>query len=136
MNQFKKINLAALMISLLFGIGFYIYWASFCPKVSCGYLLLSNIIEPLEYAGFVLSAFFFLFLLLPAHYFEAWLKRIFSWAFPLAFISVLLTENGGGVMSFSKADIVVVNGILWGVITLIFVLYTRRKSKDKSVAEG
>lgn len=132
----KKSNLVLLGLSIAILALVYGYWKFGCSGELCDYYTVTQFLEPLEYAGFVLSAFFFLFLLLPAHYFEAWLKRIFSWAFPLAFISVLLTENGGGVMSFSKADIVVVNGILWGVITLIFVLYTRRKSKDKSVAEG
>lgn len=129
MNKYKKINLTILGLSVLVLIITLSYWKSVCEIGGCSYDLRNNLLRPLVQSSIVLSLIFGVFLLLPARYFESWFKRIFSWAFPLSFIIVLGTENSGSILSFSKALTVQILGVLFGIISAFFVLFTFLKER-------
>ncbi len=130
MSKYKKICLTLLGLSVVLAGAINIYWKTVCSDKPCDYYVAVGVLEPLEYAGIVLGIFSLFFLFLPAHYFESWFKKVFPWALPIAFV-MTLAGGGGGMMALSKADMVIANGVFWGFVTLIFVLYIRWKGKQK-----
>lgn len=133
MNRYKKVNILLLISSLVASAIGYGYWKMVCTTNSCSYDLIKGLLEPLEKSGYVLTIFFIVFLFLPSSYFESWLKRIFSWAFPLSLLIVAGTQDSSSILAFSRALVVQLLGAFFGIVTLLFItlhfLHVRKPKK-------
>ncbi len=120
----NKINLILVFLtSTLFGtISF--YWSNVCVKGGCTYELVDTFLYPLYYGSLSLLVFFGFFLLLPAHYFTNWLKKIFSWAFPISVLIVMANvSGGGGPFPIFAREVITMLSVFFGVVTLLYVLW-------------
>jgi hypothetical protein len=98
------------------------FW-DFCLKnTDCTYQTVQNLIRPLYYGSLALSAFFALFIFLPVHYFQSWLKWLFSWAFPLSVLIVMANvSSGGGPFPIFAREIIIMLSIFFGILTVLFI---------------
>jgi hypothetical protein len=128
MKSKKSVISILLILQLIVYFSIQVLWSN-CINIDCSVFLVDAIFAPFEMMAVVLSIYFAVFLLLPAHYFEAWLKRIFSWAFPVSILFVLGADGGRNIMSLSKAETVLACGGVFGVLSLIFLIYWWRKTK-------
>jgi hypothetical protein len=133
MTYLKKASNLLFCASITLGAGVWLVWNYGCEEGVCDYYLVNNWLLPLEWFAYVLIAYAIVFLFLANHYFEAWLKRIFSWAFPVSVLSVLGADGGRNIMSLSKAETVLACGVVFGVLSIVFFLYWWRKTKTSDV---
>lgn len=117
----KKNNLILLSIFLLSAVSATSYYKIICVSGSCSYDFVMNVVSPIEKAGFVLTLFALFLLFLPTKYFTTWFKYIFSWAFPLSVLIVVTSHNETMGFSIPKSAIVQLLGMVFGVVTIIFV---------------
>lgn len=133
MNQYKKINLSIFLVSLFVLIATLIYWHFICSSGNCSYDLRNSLLRPLTQAGVFLGAISLVFLFLPVHYFQAWFKRIFSWAFPLSVIIVFAIQDTPSFsFSFPRTLVVQMLGMFFGVVSLLFVFSHYIKSTNQT----
>ncbi len=135
MDKSKKINLTLVAISASVLVGVFSFWNLQCTQGICDYALRNGFLRPLMQASIFLSIITGILLLLPSHYFQTWLKKIFSWAFPLSLILVLTTEDSTSILAFSRTLVVQILGTLFGIVTAFFVLHRflkLRKEKKNS----
>ena len=124
MNKYKLINLILLTASLLTLVFIFGYWELFCKNGNCSFNLMVIILSPLTQVSFSLSIILGVFIFLPPHFFEKWLKWIFSWVFPLYLILIYMLgdTNGGFFVTITFAMVAQFLGIVFGVFSLVFVL--------------
>ena len=118
----KGLNLILLAILFLIAISTTLYYKLICSTGVCTYDLIMNTISPIEYGGYVIASFFFIFLFLPSKYFTSWLKYIFSWGLPLSVFLVETMHSETDWLVISKADVVRLLGLVFGVVTILFVI--------------
>ena len=117
----KKINITLLFLDLVLLLTIYLYWEFVCEASACSYELRNDFLRPLAQGGISLGLMFGLLTILPPMYFNQWFKYIFSWGFPLSFLIVVMTRGTGDWLVISKTDVVQLLGMIFGVITIIFV---------------
>ncbi len=132
MDKYKKINLTLLFSSLILIAGVLRYWEVECGAGNCSYELRNTLLRPFLQGGISLSIISGFLIFLPSHYFQAWFKKIFSWAFPLSVILVAATQDGGSILSFSKAAVVQILGVIFGIVSAYFVLYRFLKLRKQA----
>ena len=117
----KKTNIALLLLTVLLLCSLYLYWESVCKAAACTYQLRNDFLRPIAHGGLYLGVMFAVFLILPHKYFHSWFKYILSWALPLSVLLVVTTRGTGDWLVISKTDVVRLLGMLFGVVTIIFV---------------
>lgn len=130
-NPLNKLNLTLVFLtSSLFGVTS-LYWSNVCVKGGCSYELVDTFLYPLYYSSLALLVFFGFFLLLPAHYFINWLKKIFSWAFPISVLIVMSNvSGGGGPFPIFAREVIIMLSVFFGAVTLLYVLWHWHTSKN------
>ncbi len=130
----KRTNFILLICTLLTLIIMNFWWKNCIDTQSCASDLVRVSLRPLYYGSLSLSGFFAVFLILPAHYFKAWFKWIFSWAFPISVLIVMSNiTNGGGLFPIFAREVIILLSYFWGGVTLLFIawrwwLYRTRKN--------
>ncbi len=120
----KKNQIYFLIISIVLYVVASYVWMN-CVKLACSESLIDNYLATLKMVSLVFTILAFGFLILPTRYFNAWLKYIFSWAFPLSILLVVTTRGTGDWLVISKTDVVHLLGMVFGVVTLVFILVQR-----------
>jgi len=123
MDKYKKLNIALAVISVI-SFGVFLLIRSNCLGLNCSLITMDYYLDPAINISFVLVIHFGLLLLIPHHYFENWLKWVFSWLFPLYVILIFMTGDttGGFFVSFSFALMAELLGYIFGGISLAFVI--------------
>ena len=133
MNFYKKLNFFFVAVFILLVVAISWYWNSVCLVDSCTYSLRNGWLRPLYQLGFGIGAMSFILVLLPAHFFEKWLKWIFSWAFPLSFVLVAGVDPlSSNVLSISRAQATQFLLIIFGAVSVLFIAWTYYKTKPVS----
>ena len=131
MNNFAKKNkqIIFLLASLAIYISSSYIWTN-CLTLNCSESIIDNYLSTIKMTGIVLVLFSLGFLFLPPKYFTSWFKYIFSWAFPLSVLIVATSHNESMGFSIPKSAIVQLLGMVFGVVTFIFVgiQYIRTKN--------
>ena len=117
----KKKQFIFLLVALMVYVGSSYFWMN-CIQSACSESLIDNYISTFKMAGIVLFCFSMVFLFLPSKYFTAWFKYIFLWAFPLSVFIVATAHNETMGFSIPKANVVRLLGIIFGGITILFVI--------------
>lgn len=122
MKKTKIYNLSFTLSFFVLFIGMGIWWDQCIQTGDCAYDIVRVWLRPIYYSSLSLSLFFAFFLFLPAHYFTAWLKWIFSFAFPISALIVMSNiSQGGGLFPIFAREVIILLSIFWGVVTLLFV---------------
>lgn len=123
MNKYKLTNLVFFALSLLVLASTWIYWESVCKAGGCDFNLMEEVLRPATQGSLVLSVVLGVFIFLPSHYFEKWLKWIFTWLLPLYLILIYqLGDNSSNILSFSYALVAQLLGYVFGGVSLVFVV--------------
>jgi hypothetical protein len=117
----RKTNLSLLITSIVLLCCIYLYWSLVCKTGACSFQLRNDFLRPVAQGLIFLSIAFSLFLPLPKSYFTAWFKYIFTWAFPLTVLLVVTSHNETDYMVISKSDVTRLLGILFCIVTVVFV---------------
>ena len=121
----KRFNLTLLLLSFLIAVGTTLYYKNICYTGACSYRLIIDVISPIEMGAYIITIICLLFIFLPARYFSSWFKYIFSWGFPLSIVLVETLHSETDWLVISKTDIVRLMGMVFGVITIIFIVVRR-----------
>lgn len=85
---------------------------------------MDSFLYPLYYGTLALSGFFGVFVFLPSHYFTAWLKWIFSWAFPISILIVMANvSRDSGLFPIFAREVIIMLSVFFGVITALFIVW-------------
>ncbi len=117
-----NIILFVVMSAIFFSASF--FWSYCISNSACVYDIIRTTLRPVYYGSLSLLVFFGFFLLLPAHYFTNWLKKIFSWAFPISVLIVMANvSGGGGPFPIFAREVIIMLSVFFGVVTLLYVLW-------------
>jgi hypothetical protein len=123
-----------LLILLAITIGLYVWvnmqWGN-CLITSCSEHYIDNFLSTVEPGSLYLIGYFIVFLFLPIHYFNAWFKYIFLWAFPLSVYLVYITTGSSSIPAYGKDDVVRFWGLFYAVVTALFILYHFYKTRKQ-----
>lgn len=125
----KFINWAFFILMVVVGVITNYFWKQ-CIEAGCRPGLVGDFLRPLFYSSISLAGFFGYFIFLPTHYFTAWLKKVFSWAFPISLL-ILLQEiySTGGMFPIYEREVIILLSIFFGAVTLLFTLVHYLKTK-------
>ncbi len=131
-NLFKKNQTKLFVVSSLAFLIVNWYWLNVCTQGGCSYRLMDTFLYPLYYGTLALSGFFAVFVFLPSHYFSAWLKWIFSWAFPISVLIVMANvSRDSGLFPIFAREVIIILSVIFGIITTLFIVwhfYRNRKA--------
>ncbi|MFM2424347.1 MAG: hypothetical protein RLZZ70_738 [Candidatus Parcubacteria bacterium] len=120
----KKTNIIVLIGSFLTLVIMNFWWMYCIDSQACSYDLIRVWLRPLYYGSLALTGFFAAFLILPSHYFKAWFRWIFSWAFPISVLIVMSNvSTGGGLFPIFAREVIILLSYFWGGISLLFVVW-------------
>jgi hypothetical protein len=120
----KITNILVFLVAVSIYLLIHIFWQNVCSKGGCTYELMDTYLYPLYYGSLALTGFFAAFLFLPAHYFTAWFKWIFSWAFPISVLIVMSNvSTGGGLFPIFAREVIILLSYFWGGVSLLFVAW-------------
>ena len=132
MNNFKKLNILLLALTIFVYTAGYLYWYTYCIPGNCTYSLRNELLRPISIGSLYISGFLLILLFLPPQYFKNWLKYIFSWGFPLVVYLTYITTGSSSIPAYGKVDVVNFWGVVFGFISLAFVIaYYFRHRKQK-----
>lgn len=135
MKKVKIYNVAIVVVALLLHFVCYLYWQQCISVSDCSYRSVNSFLRPLYYGTLSLSGFFAVFLFLPAHYFSAWLKWIFSWAFPISVLIVMSNvSKDSGLFPIFAREVIIILSVIFGTLTTLFIgwhWYRSRRLKNK-----
>jgi hypothetical protein len=128
-DKVKLLNIIVVGVFLIGAVSVNYFWGR-CIEYGCRSGVVGDFLRPLFYSSLSLAGFFGFFILLPAHYFTSWLKKIFSWAFPVS-VLILLQEmsSTGGLFPIYEREVIILLSGFFGVVTLFFVMVHYFKTK-------
>lgn len=129
--MYKKINILGILLFAATGLIAFGYYKSVCSTGVCTSSTINNLLRPVELGSRVLVALFFLLIFFPESYFKKWLKYIFSWGFPLTVYLTYITTGSSSIPAYGKVDVVKFWGIVFAVITIVFVAFQYYRSRNK-----
>lgn len=132
-NRWKALNLLLVVASLAASVGTFLYLTNVCNDVnSCSYELRNSILRPTMIGLLAIAVILAPFLFLPQHYFRAYIKQMFWWAFIFAFVWVYSTDpNSSHILSPSPEQVARNQGFLWGAAALLFIAFHWWRSRKK-----
>lgn len=131
MRKIKILNIILVLTALLTYMVIYIYWEMYCKAGSCDYNMRNEFLRPISIGSIYLALIAIPFLFLKADYFKKWLKYIFSWGFPLTVYLTYITTGSSSIPAYGKVDVVKFWGIVFAVITIVFVAFKYYRSRNK-----
>jgi hypothetical protein len=129
--MYKKFNILGIILFAATGLMAFGYYKAVCSTGVCTSSTINNLLRPVELGSKVLVVLFLLLIFFPESYFKKWLKYIFSWGFPLAVYMTYITTGSSSIPAYGKVHVVKFWGVVFAVITIVFVVFQYYQSRNK-----
>ena len=130
MNKWRKFNIALLLTFA----GLYLftnwYWSAICAVQGCEADFRRGLLATWKQISLFVPFFAAGFLILPVHYFRAYIIKVVSWLLPISTIVIASSDPiPRGFFSLTREEMVNLWAAIWLVITLLFIAYHYYRTK-------